>query len=330
MHVDLLLLPGAFQTHIAVTLDGFATANRLVAELHPDVPAPLSWSIRTRDGKPTDTSNGQPIHADGPWEEAKGDIALPFGVGMPDETLITCGRASPDYGRLVSFLVERHEQGARLAGSCASTFALAETGLLDGGRATTTWWLSGLFRRLYPAVDLDADALITEYNGVTCAGAALAQFDLVLHLIAQSSSDLARVCAKYLVLDGTRSSQAQYMIPEHLARYDALVGEAQDWIHRHLTRPFTIAELAKKLGCSSRTLNRRFNRALGYSPSQYIQRRRAEEAAQLLRTTNASISEVANRVGYAEEGALRKAFQRTFRSSPLSYRQRHRLDSKGA
>lgn len=324
MHLDLLLLPGAFQTHIAVTIDGFATANRLVGEFHPDLPPPLSWSIRTRDGKATEASNGQPIVADGPWEEASGDIALPFGMGMPDQAVLSCGRASPDYGKLVEFLRLRHEQGARLAGSCASTFALAETGLLDGGRATTTWWLSGLFRRLYPAVELDSNALITEHNRVTCAGAALAQLDLVLHLIAQHSSELARACAKYLVLDGTRSSQAEYMIPEHLARHDPLVGEAQDWIRQHLARPFTISDLARQLGCSSRTLSRRFTRTLGYSPSQYIQRCRAEMAAQLLRSTDASVSDIAARVGYAEEGALRKAFQRTFHSSPLKYRQRHR------
>ncbi|MEM7156166.1 MAG: helix-turn-helix domain-containing protein [Myxococcota bacterium] len=324
MHVDLLLLPGAFQTQIAVTIDGFATANRLLAELSPESPPPLSWSVRTRDGKPVAASNGQPVVADGPWEDARGDIALPFGVGMPDESLITCGRASPHYGRLVEFLRERHAAGARLAGSCASTFALAETGLLDNGRATTSWWLGPLFRRTFPAVTLDPDALLTEHNRVTCAGAALAQFDLVLYLISQQAGELARVCAKYFVLDGGRRSQAPYIIPEHLARHDPLVADAQDWIRRHLVSSFSIADLAQHLGCSSRTLNRRFVRALGHAPSVYIQRCRAEEAARLLRSTDASISEVAARVGYAEEGALRKSFQRTFHSSPLSYRQRYR------
>lgn len=324
MHVDLLVLPGAFQTQVAVTIDGFATANRLMNELSPDSPPPLSWSVRTSDGKPVAASNGQPLHADGPWAEATGDIALPFGVGMPDESLITCGRASPDYGQLVELLKERHAAGARLAGSCASTFALAETGLLDGGRATTSWWLGPLFRRTFPAVTLDPDALLTEHNNVTCAGAALAQFDLVLYIITQQAGELARVCAKYFVLDGGRRSQAPYIIPEHLARHDPLVAEAQEWIRRHLVTAFSVADLAKHLGCSSRTLNRRFVKAQGHAPSQYIQRCRAEEAARLLRSTEASISEVAARVGYAEEGALRKAFQRSFQTSPQNYRQRHR------
>ena len=324
MHVDLLLLPGAFQTQIAVTIDGFATANRLVQELAPESPPPLSWSVRTRDGEAVEASNGQPVLADGPWSEATGDVALPFGVGMPDERLITCGRASPDYGSLVEFLRERHAAGASLAGSCASTFALAETGLLDGGCATTSWWLGPLFRRTFPEVTLDPEALLTEHNRVTCAGAALAQFDLVLHLIGRHDGEVARICAKYFVLDGGRRSQAPYIIPEHLARHDKLVSDAQDWIRRHLVSSFSVAALAQHLGCSPRTLNRRFVRALGDPPSVYVQRCRAEEAARLLRSTDASISEIAARVGYAEEGALRKSFQRTFQSSPLQYRQRHR------
>jgi len=325
MHVDLLILPGAFQTQISITIDGFATANRIVKELQPDAPPPLSWSVLTRDGQPVAASNGQPTQPDGAWTHAKGDIALPFGVGMPDETLVTCGRASPDYGSLTELLRERHAQGARLAGSCASTFMLAETGLLDGGCATTSWWLGPLFRRTFPQVTLKPDALLTEHNRITCAGAALAQFDLVLYLITQQAgAELARVCARYFVLDGGRRSQAPYIIPEHLARHDPLVADAQDWIRGRLATPFTVGDLAKHVGCSPRTLNRRFVQALGQSPARYIQRCRAEEAARLLRSTDAPVSEVAAKVGYAEEGALRKAFRRTFQSSPLTYRQRHR------
>lgn len=325
MHVDLLILPGCFQTHIAVTLDGFATANRLLAELSPDSPPPLSWSVRTRDGQPVIAGNGQPVRADGPWEDATGEVALPFGIGMPDEELVTCGRVAEDYGELVAFLKERHAAGAALAGSCASTFMLAETGLLDGGSATTSWWLAPLFRRTFPAVAVDPEALLTEHNRVTCAGAALAQFDLVLHLITQrAGGELARVCARYFVLDGGRRSQAPYIIPEHLARYDPTVSDAQTWIRGHLATPFSIDDLARAVGCSGRTLHRRFVSALGTPPSTYIQRARAEEAARLLRTTDASIGEVALRVGYAEEGALRKAFQRTFQCSPSVYRGRHR------
>lgn len=325
MHVDLLLLPGAFQTQIAVSIDGFATANRLAAEFAEGTEPPVSWSVLTLDGDPVPASNGQLVQPDGPWAEANGDIALPFGVGMPDEELITCGRASVDHGRLVSCLKERHAAGARLAGSCASTFVLAETGLLDGGRATTSWWLAPLFRRSFPAITLDPDALLTEHNRVTCAGAALAQFDLVLHLITQSGGgELARICARYFVLDGGRRSQAPYIIPEHLARHDPVVASAQDWIRRRLDTPFNITELAKHLGCSTRTLNRRFAQTLGRSPSRYVQRCRAEEAARLLRSTDASVSEIAHRVGYAEEGALRKAFRRAFQLSPRAYRQRHR------
>ena len=88
-----------------------------------------------------------------------------------------------------------------MATSCAGTFVLAHAGLLLGGRATTIWWLSRHFRRRFPEVRLDMQHMVVEDGAFTTAAAALAQGDLVLHLIQRyAGSQLAHACARYLLV----------------------------------------------------------------------------------------------------------------------------------
>ena len=100
-------------------------------------------------------------------------------------------------------------QGAQVAAGCASTFLLGEAGLLQGRCATTTWWLAPHFRERFPGVELDMDRMVVADGPITTAGAALAQADLMLELVARhGSAELARQCARYLLLD-RRTSQSR-------------------------------------------------------------------------------------------------------------------------
>jgi transcriptional regulator GlxA family with amidase domain len=63
-----------------------------------------------------------------------------------------------------------------------------------------------LFRRLHPDVRLDTDALLVTDGPVTTAGAAMAQVDLMLAIVARhGGARLADHCARYLLLDQRRS-----------------------------------------------------------------------------------------------------------------------------
>jgi transcriptional regulator GlxA family with amidase domain len=110
----------------------------------------------------------------------------------------------------------------RIAAACTGTFVLAESGLLNGCEATTTWWLSPLFRQRYPHVKLDAHRIVVSSGSALTAGAALSHLDLALWLIRNSSPELAALVARYLVFD-TRLSQSAYAISDHLAHSDPLV-----------------------------------------------------------------------------------------------------------
>ncbi|MCA9490702.1 MAG: helix-turn-helix domain-containing protein [Myxococcales bacterium] len=319
--IDLMLTDDCFASGPAVTADVLATANLVSERLVGD--RPFRWRLLSEDGRPARTSAGTTLQVDGRWDEADAELRMVFGVGMADETVIL--RALRDRGTraLVERLRAAYADGVGLMASCSSTFLLAEAGVLDGGPATTTWWLAPLFRHRYPTVELRAERLITEHGRVVCAGAAMAQLDLALYVVRRwCGMEIARACARYLVIDEARASQAPYLIVDHLAGHDPAVAKAQAWVREHLAADPSLAGMARAACVSERTLRRHFVRATGLSPAQYIQRARAEAAAELLRTTDLSVGEVSAEVGYREDGALRRAFQRHFGTSPSAWRRR--------
>jgi transcriptional regulator GlxA family with amidase domain len=191
-----------------------------------------------------------------------------------------------------------------------STFALAQAGVLDGRTATTSWWLAPFFRERFPRVDLDMDRMVVSDGPVSTAGAALAHADLMLALVARwGSDDLARNCARYLMLDH-RVTQSRYAIPTHVARQSPLLQRADRWIQAHIAEPVTLSILADALHMTPRTLARHFSAAVGMSPIQYVQRLRVEHATLLLETGSEPLDAVAARVGYADASMLRKLLLR--------------------
>jgi hypothetical protein len=124
-----------------------------------------------------------------------------------------------------------------MTAACIGTFVLAESGLLDDQRATTTWWLAPLFRQRYPSVLLDESNMIVRSGRFVTAGAALSHMDLALWLARGVSPQLASLTAKYLIVD-SRPSQAAYSLVDHLVHSDAIVQRFETWARARLTRGF--------------------------------------------------------------------------------------------
>jgi transcriptional regulator GlxA family with amidase domain len=196
-----------------------------------------------------------------------------------------------------------------MTAACIGTFVMAESGLLDRERATTTWWLAPLFRRRYPAVQLDESSMIVKSGRVVTAGAALSHMDLALNLIRGISPQLASLTARYLIVD-SRPSQSVYALSDHLVHADPIVQRFEAWARTRLRHGFSLDEAAKAVGSSKRTLARHMQDALGRSPLSYFQRLRVERAVHLLKTGNASVEEIASRVGYADGTTLRTLLRR--------------------
>jgi transcriptional regulator GlxA family with amidase domain len=197
----------------------------------------------------------------------------------------------------------------RLAAACTGVFPLADSGLLDGRRATTTWFLGPTFNRRFPDVTLELDLMVVADGPVLTAGAAFAHIDLGLALVRAVSAELAQVVARLLVID-ERPSQAAYLAYDHLAHDDPVVLAFERHVRAELAEPFDVGGAAAAIGTSRRTLERRTQQVLGMSPLGIVQRLRLERAEHLRRTTDLSLDQIAGRVGYANAETLRSLRRR--------------------
>ncbi len=217
--------------------------------------------------------------------------------------------ARPDTQDAAAALKQWAKSGPTLAAACIGTFVMAESGVLDHQRATTTWWLSPLFRQRYPHVILDESQMIVRSGRCVTAGAALSHMDLALWLVRRVSPQLAALTARYLIVD-PRASQSAYALADHLVHEDPVVQRFEDWARGRLTRGFSLSDAAQAVGASKRTLARRLERVLGKTPLSYFQSLRVERAVHLLKTTPLSVDQIATRVGYADGATLRALLRR--------------------
>jgi transcriptional regulator GlxA family with amidase domain len=306
MRVFVLALDGVFDLGLSAILDAFQTANELIEMAELAVPqfevkvVGMRKTVRTAHGLKV------PIHAAG---KQKPDYLIVPAIACKTLDTLNAALARRDVRDAAQALRKWANEGAKLSAACAGTFVLAESGLLNQQRATTTWWLAPVFRQRYPQVFLDESDMVVKSGNVVTAGAALGHMDLVLWLIRSVSPELASLTGKYLIVD-SRPSQTAYALTDHLVHSDPVVQLFERWARGRLARGFSLDHAAKAVGASKRTLTRRLQSVLGKSPMGYFQSLRVERAVHLLKTTKASVEEIAGKVGYKDGGTLRLLLRR--------------------
>jgi transcriptional regulator GlxA family with amidase domain len=306
MRVEILALNGVFDLGLSAVLDAFQTANELI-ELSKLTVAPFEVRV-VSVRKAVKTSHGLTVPVQRVGTRAPDCIVVPaIGLKMPGP--LESALARPEVRDAGGVLRDWARAGATMTAACIGTFLMAESGLLDHHRATTTWWLAPLFRKRYPSVLLDDSNMIVRSGRFVTAGAALGHMDLALWLVRAASPQLASLTAKYLIVDA-RPSQSAYALTDHLVHSDPTVHRFESWARARLTRGFSLTDAAKAVGVSKRTLARRLQEVLGKSPLAYFQGLRVERAVHLLKTGKASVEEVAAKVGYVEGATLRALLRR--------------------
>ena len=303
MRIAVLVVDDVFDTGLAAVLDTFETANELAGP-HGSQVEVVVVSPRAQ----VRTHHGFAVPVSPPPRRAPDLVVVPaLACKQPDAIVAALDR--PDVADAIDLLRRWHADGGRLAAACTGTFVLARAAVLDGRRATTSWWLGPRFRREFPAVDLDESSMLVSDGPALTAGAALAHLDLARAVVRERSPILASTVSHYLLIDH-RPTQAVFAAPEHIAHDDELVKRFEVWVRSHLAEPFALARVARAVGATERTLQRRIRAVLGKPPVAFVQDLRLERAVHLLRVTQGSVDEIAGAVGYGDGSTLRTLLRR--------------------
>lgn len=324
IHIGVLAYPGCLRSSAVVPLDVLRIANTLAGY------RPAAARIRF-EGRWLGARGESSLSVDGlgfalsPLAGARLDALILPGIAhdSPHGLAQVLDALAPEQAALSSYLAG----GGLLASSCSSTCLVARAGLLDGRRATTSWWLSAWFRAHFPRVTLDAEALVLRDGPFVSSGGVGSTLDLALWLVGHyGGEELRQLAAKVLVMDANRASQAPYVADAMVAQgASPTIERARRWLNARLDRPWSMAQLAAHCHTSERTLLRRFQEALGHSPVQYAQQLRVERAKALLETTALPLEDITARCGYEDVASFSKVFKRWAALTPREYRQRFAL-----
>lgn len=225
---------------------------------------------------------------------------------------------------VLAALRDAHASGATLMSYCSGSFVLAESGLLDGRRASTHWLYEAAFRRRFPKVELVDDVLYVDDGDVLTSAGSAAGIDLTLHwLRGQHGPEVADAVARRMVVPPHRDGgQAQFVLPPAPEVAASSFGEQLDWLLEHLHEDLSVQDMARRAAMSPRSFARHFRGATGTTPHRWLTDRRVEHARRLLTTTDLPVDRVATAAGLGSAANLRVRLRERVGLTPSAYRTR--------
>ena len=226
---------------------------------------------------------------------------------------------------LIDWIANQYKEGAEIATICTGAFLLASTGLLNGKSCSTNWAVADSFRSMFPKVNLQVDKLITDENGIYTNGGAYSFLNLMIYLIEKYyDRQTAIYCSKVFQIEMDRQSQSPFVIFKGQKQHDdEIVKEAQVYIENNLQEKISIEQLSSKFPIGRRQFDRRFIKATGNTPIEYVQRVKIESAKKAFETNRKTINEVMYEVSYSDEKAFREVFRKITGLTPLEYKTKY-------
>jgi transcriptional regulator GlxA family with amidase domain len=318
LDVVVLLLPGGYASTAIAPIEVFHSAGLLWNALRGDAARPrFRVEVASIDGGEVTSPYALALRPSRSIEDIeRADLIVVPASGLDVQDHIARNSA------LLPWLRAWHARGAYIAGICTGVAFLAESGLLDGRRATSHWAVAERLRARYPKVNWQPEFFVTEDERLLCSGGVYASIDLSLYLVEKfCGHEIALQCAKALLVSMPRACQSGYSVLR-LSRphADEKIRQAEAYLQQRYNRDVSIATLAELVGMSPRNFIRRFKAATGHLPGAYSQMLRIAAAKEMLETGATSIQTVCSGIGYEDVAYFRNVFKRHTGMTPGAYR----------
>lgn len=321
MQIGFVAVPKTLATGITLPCEMLHAAAQLararrVSERFSGARLP-AFLVLSEDGRAQQVAGGVHLEAQGSWDALLSCdlIVVPPLWGNPLSMLSR-------HRTLVDTLAQAAGRNIPIVATGTGVCLLAESGVLDHRVATTHWYYFEAFARRYPEVLLRPRQSITYDQDIYCVGSVNALTDLVLYFIRTwYNDDIMGVIERHFSHEVSRTLSEPYYRLGGLQHDDEDVVSAQAWLLDRLDKPFSLPELAARVGLTPRTLSRRFVQATGESPKQYWMQLRLLRAEEMLRETNLTVQDIAELLGFNDASYFIRLFRQRAGITPNDYRE---------
>ncbi len=316
-HIALLAFPNALATSITLPLEMLSAANA-ANSVQQKSASDLKVSVVSNSTDKIKLMGGLTILPDAIFSEVTHtDLIMIPGLWRNPLPILQKNR------EVVPWLKQQYELGAMLSAVGTGALFLAESGLLDGKSATTHWFYFDHFEKMYPKILLERKHFITRAERLYCTGSVNSVADLTLHFINHFyNKAVANQVERHFTHEVRRSYESElYLRGEESSHHDEDIIRTQHWLYENYNKDLQLKHVADNFGMSLRSFNRRFKLATGITPRHYLQNIRIDNATDLLKNSNLSISEIAFEVGYQDTGYFSALFRKIMSVTPNEYRQ---------
>jgi len=304
VRVGLLLTEGFALMSYAAFIEPLRAANSLANR-------PLyEWTHVSADGQEVGASNGVSLLPDTIiGEPINVDMLIVFAAGTPQNFRDD---------RCFAWLRAVARRGTTIGGVSGGPYLLARAGLLDGYRATVHWEHAAALQDEYPQLALEPGLFVIDRARITCAGGTAA-LDLAIKIIEKDNGiDLAREVGEWFIRSEAREPghRQRPVLAERFGTRNARLLTMLEAMEQHIETPLNCAKLAALADISVRQLERLCRTELGRSIGETYMQLRLACAAQLLRSTDMSTTEVAMASGFRSPSHFSRRFKAAYGFPP--------------
>ena len=303
-----ILVPNFSMIAFTSAIEPLRLANRVSGETL------YSGCHYSLDGGPVTASNGVTITVDGSLADAKNLHTVFICAGL--DVHLHCEKS------LMSRLRHMASHGTALGGLCTATYILAKAGLLDGYSCTIHWENLIALTEEFPDLEITSELFEIDRNRFTCAGGTAA-LDMMLNWISlfrgsKVAADVADEMLHHRIRDGHESQRMELRSRLGIAHPKLLAVVAL--MEENLEEPLSCAELARRVGLSTRQLERLFRKYMNNVPTRYYLELRLSRARFLLRQTSMPVLSIALAAGFISASHFSKCYHEFFKHTPSQER----------